>query len=409
MKAEDRAPDPAFLAMIPAVAAALRILGETDDLTLADLLELVQIPAPSLGEGRRAERFAERCREIGLESVRIDEAGNVLAKVPGAAEAAPILVAAHLDTVFPPGTDLTPRRSGDRISAPGIGDNTRGLAALLALGRALVGAGVETLHPIYLIATVGEEGIGDLRGVKHLFRRGSEWRDALAVIAVDGTGACKIVNRAIGSRRLRVVLTGPGGHSWADWGRVNPIHALGRITGELSGLLSIEDSASTLTVGRIGGGTSVNSIPSEAWLELDLRSTDGAALADLEGRAREAIERVAREEGERRREGTPDLEYGIEVIGDRPAGLTDPSSHLVKAAAAATRYIGEEPELATSSTDGNIPISLGIPTITLGAGGVSGGAHTEGEWYENEGGVKGLERLLLTLLLVAGVARRDGG
>lgn len=350
-------------------------------------------------------------------AVRQDEIGNVLATVPGGGAAGgsraelggeavppPIVVAAHLDTVFPAETDLTLRRSGERYLAPGISDNARGLAALLALGRALVGAGVQTVHPIALVATVGEEGIGDLRGVKHLFRSGSCWRGAAAFIGVDGTGLRRIVNRAIGSRRLRVVLSGPGGHSWADWGRVNPIHALGQVVAELSHLVSPRHSISTLTVGRIGGGTSINTIPSEAWLELDLRSIDSAELAELEVRSRGVIERVTREAGEWRRADTPGLGLRIEVIGDRPAGVTASSTALVMAASATTRFIGETPELAASSTDANVPIALGIPAIALGAGGSSGGAHTIDEWYENGGGVAGLERLLLTILAVAGVA-----
>lgn len=413
--------EPDRLAAIPAVARALRILRETDDVTIADQLVLVRIPAPSLAETRRAHHFAERCRALGLTAVRLDEAGNVLATVPGGggtsrpgvddvvSSTSSVVVAAHLDTVFPPETDLTPRRVGGRYVAPGIGDNARGLAALLALGRALVGGGVETLHPVSLVATVGEEGIGDLRGVKHLFREGSDWRNARAFIAVDGTGVRRVVNRAIGSRRLRVVLTGPGGHSWADWGTVNPIHILGQVVARVSRLVSPHQSATTLNVGRIGGGTSVNTIPTEAWLELDLRSEDGGELAGLETQVREVIERVAVEADEWRREATPGLAVHVEVVGDRPAGETPSSSTLVTAACAATRFIGETPELAASSTDANVPISLGIPAIALGAGGCSGGAHTEGEWYDNEGGVEGLERLLLTILAVAGVARPGAG
>jgi len=410
--------EPDQIAQHPAVARALRILRETDDITVADQLELVRIPAPSLAEEQRAARFAERCRSIGLTAVRRDEVGNVLATAAGhgrrmntdgvddvAAAIPPVVVAAHLDTVFPPGTDLTPRRSGNRYLAPGIGDNARGLAALLALGRALVASGVATVHPVWLVATVGEEGMGDLAGVKHLLRDGSYWRRALAFIAVDGTGVRRIVNRAIGSRRLRIALTGPGGHSWADWGTVNPIHVLGQVVAEVSRLVSPHQSVSTLNVGRISGGTSVNTIPAEAWLELDLRSEAAAALADLEVQAREVIDRVAGEADRSRRPGTAGLGVQIEVVGDRPAGQTTSSSTLVKAACAATRFIGETPELVASSTDANVPIALGIPAIALGAGGSSGGAHTEGEWYENESGVAGLERLLLTVLAVAGVAR----
>lgn len=407
---------------VPAVEYARRVIRERDDDTMNDLLELVQIPAPTMREGERASHFMERCREAGLIEPYLDEVGNVLARLPrggsaghssddggdqptgGSGTASPVLLAAHLDTVFPAETDLRPRREGARHLAPGISDNTRGLVALLALARALVEAGLETVRPVVFVGTVGEEGVGDLRGVKHLFRDGSPWRDAAAFIAVDGTGRRRIVNKAIGSRRLRVELSGPGGHSWADWGRVNPIHAMCQAISGLAGLVAPGNPRTTLTVGRVGGGTSVNTIPEEAWFELDLRSEDAGALADLESRARHLIEIAVREAVRARRTGTPTLEARIEVIGDRPAGTTPADSPLVTAAKAATRSIGEVPELVASSTDANVPISLGIPAIALGAGGRSGGAHTLGEWYDNEGGTAGLERLLLTLVAVAGIA-----
>lgn len=394
------------LTALPAVARARRLLREIDAETIADQVDLVQVPAPSLDEGARAAHFQERCRALGLGDTHLDEVGNVLVQLPASAtvqSAPPVLLAAHLDTVFPRETVLTPRWEGDRIYVPGISDNARGLAALLALGRALCGAGLRTRHPVVLVATVGEEGRGDLRGVKHLFREGSSWRSAAAFIGVDGTGMRRVVNQALGSRRLRMQLAGPGGHSWADWGRVNPIHAAGRAVAELASLLSPRDTRSTLNVGRIGGGTSINTIPADAWLELDLRSEEGHALAELETRARAAIELAVEEANRLRRAGTEALDLSIDLVGDRPAGLTPPGTPLVRAACAATAYLGEAPELVASSTDANMPISLGIPAITLGAGGRSGGAHTTEEWYENEGGVAGLERLLLSVLAVAGV------
>lgn len=394
------------LAALPAVERARRLLRETDSETIADQIDLVQVPAPSLDEGARAAHFRERCRTLGLGDTHLDEVGNVLVRLPASATAAsapPVLLAAHLDTVFPRETVLTPRWEGNRIHVPGISDNARGLAALLALGRAFYGAGLRTRHPVVLVATVGEEGRGDLHGVKHLFREGSSWRDSAAFIGVDGTGMRRIVNQALGSRRLRARLTGPGGHSWADWGRANPIHAAGGAVAELASLLSPRDTRSTLNVGRIGGGTSINTIPADAWLELDLRSEESHALAELETRARAAIEKAVAEANRLRRAGTEALDLRVDLVGDRPAGLTPPGTPLVRAAWAATAYLGEAPELVASSTDANMPISLGIPAITLGAGGRSGGAHTTDEWYENEGGVAGLERLLLTVLAVAGV------
>jgi acetylornithine deacetylase/succinyl-diaminopimelate desuccinylase-like protein len=389
------------LARRTAVADARRILYETDDETLADQLELVRIPAPPFGEAERADRVRARLEEAGLADVVIDDAGNVLGRLPGPGEAPPILVSAHLDTVFPVETDLTVRRAGERILAPGIADNARGLAALIALARALVRAGVEARHPIVFAATVGEEGVGDLRGVKHLFREGSPWRGAAAFLSLDGTGRRRIVHQAIGSRRLRATVRGQGGHSWADWGMANPIHALGIATAELARYVPPRRPRTTLTVGRTGGGTSVNVIPSEAWIELDLRSEAPRALADLEARTRHALEGAVDEVNRHRRLGTPPLELEVEVIGDRPSGMTPPDSAIVAAARAATRLIGEIPELAASSTDANVPIALGIPAIAMGAGGISGGTHTAQEWYVNEGGPEGLERALLTTLALA--------
>jgi acetylornithine deacetylase/succinyl-diaminopimelate desuccinylase-like protein len=397
-------PDIGALARLPTVREAIRILHETDGETIADQLRLVQLPAPTLEESTRAAHFRVRCIELGLEDPRIDAAGNVLAWLPNSTDRAePVLVAAHLDTVFPAGTALVPRRVGKRIFTPGIADNARGLAALLALGRAMTRAGVRTERTVVLIATVGEEGNGDLSGVKHLFREGSDWRAAAAFIGVDGTGRRRIVNQAVGSRRLRVVVRGPGGHSWADWGRANPIDAVGQVITELKRRISPLPEKSTLTIGRIAGGTSINTIPAEAWLELDLRSEDHDVLIGLEAKARAVIEAAVRDTDDQRRPGTPALTVQLELIGDRPAGRTPPDTPLVAAARAATEFIGETPELLSSSTDANIPISLGIPAITLGAGGDSGGAHTTEEWYENDGGPAGLERLLLTILAIAGV------
>ncbi|HEX7051599.1 MAG TPA: M20/M25/M40 family metallo-hydrolase [Longimicrobiales bacterium] len=398
------------LVRIPSVARARRIIGETDAQTLADQAELAAIPAPPFGEAARAERIGVRFDEIGLADVATDAEGNVLARLP-TAEAATgnggpgvVLLAAHLDTVFPAHTPLDVRREGSRLCAPGIADNARGLAALLTLARALVRARVATRRPVVFAATVGEEGIGDLRGVKHLFREGSRWREAAGFITLDGTGRRRIVHRALGSRRLRAVVRGPGGHSWADWGVANPIHALGPAVAELARIVPPRRPRTTLSVGRIGGGTSVNAIPGEAWLEVDLRSEDPRTLGDLEARVRYTIEDAIHRANARRRRGTSALELRIDVIGDRPSGQTPRDADIVVAACAATRFIGEAPELIASSTDANLPIALGIPAIAIGAGGRSGGTHTPFEWYDNEGGPDGIQRALLTVLAIAGAA-----
>ncbi len=407
--ADDRLP------ALPALEAARRHIRETDDRTLADMVELVQVPSPPFGEAERGARMRERFLELGLADVVRDDIGNVLARVPGsgadeasvgdgaAARPAPVLVAAHLDTVFPGDTPIHVRREHGRIHAPGISDNCRGLAALLAVSRALRYAGIRPAAPLVFVANVGEEGVGDLRGMKRLFREGSPWRAIQAFISVDGTGVRRIVTRGVGSRRLRVSVEGPGGHSWADWGAPNPVNALGLGIAELARLTPPRQPRTVLTVGRIAGGTSVNAIPNGAWLELDLRSEAGEPLHDLEAQVRRIFGQATAEANARRRRGTPALSLGVELIGDRPTGETPPSSALVRAARAATRAIEETAELVSSSTDANAPMALGIPAIAMGAGGEAGGTHTTDEWYANDKGPEGIERVLLTILGVTGV------
>jgi len=254
------------------------------------------------------------------------------------------------------------------------------------------------------VANVGEEGVGDLRGMKHLFREGAPWRASQAFVSVDGTGVRRIVTRGVGSRRLRITVEGPGGHSWADWGAPNPVNALGLGIAEVARLTPPRQPRTVLTVGRIAGGTSVNAIPDAAWLELDLRSEAGEPLHDLEAQVRRIFGQGTAEANARRRRGTPALSLSIELIGDRPTGETPPTAPLVRAARAATRAIDETPELVSSSTDANAPMALGIPAIAMGAGGEAGGTHTLEEWYSNEKGAAGIERVLLTILGVTGIA-----
>jgi acetylornithine deacetylase/succinyl-diaminopimelate desuccinylase-like protein len=374
-----------------------------DDRTLADQLELVAIPAPPFGEDERAARLLARFREIGLADVHRDAEGNVLGTLPGEERAEPVVVAAHLDTVFPAGTDVAPRREGGRIHAPGITDNARGLAGMLAVARILTAAALRPRRPIVFAGTVGEEGAGDLRGVKHLFREEGGLRGAAAFVALDGSGLRRIVHRAIGSRRLRVEVDGPGGHSWADRGSANPITVLGAAAAQLATLALPDPARTSLTAARIGGGTSINAIPDAAWLELDLRSEAPGALPRLEDAVRAVLARAVEEENARRRAGTAAVTVRIQVIGDRPSGETPPRDPLVQAASAITYGLGQKPELVGSSTDANVPMALGIPAIALGVGGDSGGIHTTDEWYSNEQGALGVERALLIVLAAAGV------
>ncbi|HEX6134384.1 MAG TPA: M20/M25/M40 family metallo-hydrolase [Longimicrobiales bacterium] len=372
-------------------------IRETDDLTLKHMCDATAIPAPGGAEAARGRWFADRLHDLGL-SPMTDAAGNVYAVTPCADPAAgQLVIAAHLDTVFAPGTTVDVRRDATRITAPGISDNARGLAGALAIARALHATGWPTRSPVTFVATVGEEGAGDLRGVKHYI--GHSGQRTAAFIALDGAGASRIINAGVGSRRVRVTFCGAGGHSWSDWGVPNAIHAAGRAIAALAALPLKAAPRTTLSVGRIAGGTSINAIPGEAWFEVDLRSEALAPLRDLEAAVRQAIERARGAEA-----GARELTVAVEVFGDRPAGRTDESHALVRAAIGATRNIGLTPELASSSTDANVPMSVGIPAIAIGAGGDSGGTHTLREWYDNRGGAAGLERALLVVLETAGIA-----
>ena len=384
------------------VREARRQLEAGDARVLREQRELTEIPAPPFGEAARARRMAELMEDAGLDRVETDEEGNVLAMLdaggagPGATPDL-LVVSAHLDTVFPPETDVRVRERGDRLVGPGISDDGRGLAALLAVARVLARGDIALGRPVLFAATVGEEGAGDLRGVRHLFREDGAARGATGFLSLDGAGMNRIVSAGLGSRRFRIAVEGPGGHSWVNWGTPNPIHALGSAISRWTRLPLSEDPAATLTVARWGGGTSINAIPQEAWVELELRCVSEAVLEDLEIRVREILDAVLLDAN--RGTSAEPLRARVEGMGRRPAGETDPGSPLVLSAAAATRVMGGTPELVVSSTDANIPMALGIPAITMGAGGEAGQAHTTEEWYRNVQGPEGILRALLTLVL----------
>jgi acetylornithine deacetylase/succinyl-diaminopimelate desuccinylase-like protein len=381
----------------PQVQAARDHLHAHDDQTVAEQVALSEIPAPPFGEEQRGRAMAERMEDSGLGNVDVDGEGNVTGWY-GEPGPAPMVVAAHLDTVFPAGTDVEVQHKGDRILGPGIGDDGRGLAAILALARSLAAGGIRPGRPLLVVATVGEEGAGDLRGVRHLFGPEGAARDASAFVSLDGAGHRRIVNRAVGARRWRVTARGPGGHSWVDWGTPNPIHALGRAVARLEELP--RPGSLTLSVGRIGGGRSVNAIPEEAWMEVEIRSRVEEELAHTARTVQALLETAVRATSEARRQGTGPLTLEMEVMGERPAGATPAGAPLVQAAVAATTVLGYRAELASSSTDANVPMALGIPAITMGAGGEAGQAHTLQEWYRNVEGPEGILRALLTLLLL---------
>jgi acetylornithine deacetylase/succinyl-diaminopimelate desuccinylase-like protein len=383
----------------PGVREAQRYLEEDDERVLSEQCELSEIPAPPFGEAPRARRMAELFRETRLEHVELDAEGNVLGWL-GRGSGDPLILSAHLDTVFPDGTDVRVQRKGDRLIGPGISDDGRGLAALLGLARVLRRGNLHVQGPLLFAATVGEEGAGDLRGVRHLFRGGGPAARARGFISLDGAGMNRIVASGLGSRRFRVIVTGPGGHSWVNWGTANPIHALGEAVSRWTKMPLPEDPPATLTVARWGGGTSINAIPQEAWVELELRCVSEDILARLEAGIRRTLADVLSGVAASAAPGTEGLRAEIEDIGTRPAGETDSRELLVQAAVAATRALDATPELAVSSTDANIPMSLGVPAITMGAGGEAGSAHTTDEWYRNVQGPDGILRALLTVLLV---------
>ncbi len=366
---------------------------------------IARIAAPGGSEQQRAQWVARRFRALGLVDVRSDEAGNVIGRRPGTldGELPSVAVCAHMDTVFPEDTALAITQHGARLTGPGVGDNARGLAVTLAIARAIDGRHLRTRAPVDFVATTGEEGRGDLRGAKHYFAvHGGTTR---AAIALDGAGDDRIVHRALASRRLRVTIAGPGGHSWNAFGVANPVHALSLAAARMARVPLPTDPRATLSIGRIGGGISVNAIPEDAWLEVDLRALSPTTLESLHAAVLASSHAAVDDENARRTPGTDALACTIDLIGDRPGGETAPDHPLVQLAVEATRVIGREPELAAASTDANVPISLGIPAIAIGAGGQGGDAHTPAEWYDNTDGTLGMAR---ALAVVVGAAGLDG-
>jgi acetylornithine deacetylase/succinyl-diaminopimelate desuccinylase-like protein len=391
----------------PAVRAARAHIERSDDATLASQAMLSAIPAPTGAEGARARRVAEALSEAGLTGVTTDRAGNVLAWLGEPAGAAPMVLAAHLDTAFGPDVAVGVTRRGTRLEGPGVSDNARGIAALVTVAAALVRAGARPRRPLVFAATVGEEGAGNLRGTRYLFDGGAPHPlRPHAFVALDGAGVQRVVHRALGSRRYRVTFRGPGGHSWAAFGVANPAAAVGRAAAALADLPAPGPDAprSTCAVVRIGGGTALNSIPAEAWLDVDLRSEAGAALDALERQLRAATRAAAEAEDRRRAPGTQPLAAAVTLLGERPAGVTPRAHPLVQAALAANRALGWDVELAAASTDANVPIALGVPAIALGAGGRGGDVHRTTEWYENVEGPAGVLRALLVTLAMTELA-----
>ncbi|NIA26502.1 MAG: M20/M25/M40 family metallo-hydrolase [Desulfobulbaceae bacterium] len=369
---------------------------------LGNLIELTEIPAPPFGEVERAGRFAGMLREAGLSDVVIDDVGNVIGRRPGRTGDRVVAYTAHLDTVFPAGTDVSVRVEGETLHAPGVGDNTRGLVVLLGVLRALQHAAIETDADILFVGNVGEEGLGDLRGVKHLFREDGPRIDTM--IAVDGGKIERIIYGGVGSHRYRVTFEGPGGHSWGAFGTANPHHALGRaiaLFDQDAPAVTASGEKTSYNIGRIGGGTSINSIPFESWMEVDMRSGSQRKLDDIDAVLQSAVQRALNEENSARLEGPP-LTVNIERVGTRPAARGDSRSPLVQHAVAAMREFGLEANLKISSTDANYPISIGVPAITLSRGGIGEDSHSPAESWQDKNGHIAIQIGLLTVLAEAG-------
>lgn len=371
---------------------------------LEEQIRICSIPATPFGERERAEYLCRRLIELGFYDSHMDAEGNCLALRRGKKLNPLVVVSAHLDTVFPDGTNFTVRCEHGKLFAPGIADDGCGLVALIGIVQALQECAVETAGSLLFVGTVGEEGEGNLRGARYLLNKG-EWSGRVdGFISLDGAGAERVTHAALGSRRYRLRLQGIGGHSWGDFGAANPVHALGRAVARLVSYPLPTDPRTTFNVGRIEGGSGVNVIPTEASMDVDLRSASAEELHRLDAFFRRTAREAVDDENSARRAGDPPLELDLKLIGDRPSGETPADSLIVQLAVEATRAVGMSPRLNRSSTDSNIAISLGIPAITIGAGGTSGNSHTLDEWYDPHGREIGLQRALLVLLGLTGQA-----
>jgi len=396
----------ARLAGLPEVRAAFNRFRFEEPQFARWQMEASRVPAPPFGETPRAEWLAERFREAGLNDVEIDEVGNVFGVRPAHGRRF-ISVSAHIDTVFPTSTPLNIRQQGSRLYGPGVSDNGAGIAAILAIASVLNSSQIVHPLPFVFIGNVGEEGEGDLRGMRHVFQT-PRWRDAIAYsVIIDGAGSDTVVAEALGSRRFEVVARGPGGHSWSDFGAPNPIIALARAIQSLSETPVPSSPKTTFNVGVIRGGTSVNSIPESASMRVDLRSTSMAEIDRLERALRIALDHAVDAENQpalaRNPRRTQIVQCEVVEIGNRPAGELAADARILKVVRAVDAQIGNTAQVQRASTDANVPLSLGREAIAIGGGGTGGGAHTLQEWFDCNGRELGLRRILLTMLALSAV------
>ena len=407
--AEAQAPSPSIdverLVNHPKFKAAQNFIDRDHDRFVREIIQITEIEAPPFKEDKRGKAYLEMLRQNGLASVEMDPEGNVMGVRKGVGAGPLIAIAAHLDTVFPEGTNVKVKRAGTRLSAPGVGDDSRALAVLLAIIRAMDAAKIQTDSDILFVGNVGEEGPGDLRGMRYLFQKGP-YKDKIKMfISLDGSGLGNdITNGALGSKRYKVTFKGPGGHSYGSFGLVNPAFALGNAIAKFSQMQVPFKPKTTFNVGVIGGGTSVNSIPFESWMEVDIRSESRDELnkagETFLGLMHEAVD----QENKVRSTAQGKIELDMKLIGERPSGETPLSSPLVQTASAVIRAFGMNPTYSISSTDANIPISMGIPGVTLDAGGRGGRNHSLDEWIDVEktASVNGINVAMAILLSLAG-------
>ena len=403
-------PDDAAMARIvgsPGFKAAVATLDREHDRTVADIVTLTEIPAPPFKEAAKGRAYMAMLKAEGLSDVEMDAEGNVmgLRRGTGPAGGQVVVLAAHQDTVFPEGTAVKVRREGTRLSAPGVGDDTRSLAVVLAYIRALDAAKIRTRTDILFVGDVGEEGPGDLRGMRYLFGKG-KYKDRIkAFFSMDGNEAQRVTYGAVGSRRYRVAFHGPGGHSYGAFGIVNPMAAMGHAIDQLYETKVAASPKTTFAASVVGGGVSVNSIPADTWLEVDMRSESKAELAKLDARFLAVLKEAEAHENAARDTRLGKVSVTPKLIGERPTGATSTDAAIVRTTAAAVRAMGYTTDLSASSTDSNIPISLGIPAVTIGSGGTGGRAHSLDEWIDvaKPESVRGMSVGLAALLAMAGV------
>ena len=383
------------------IKSAFEYIDSIEGETNSDLIELTQIEAPPFLEKERALALQKMFADAGADNLFIDEVGNVVVIKKGTEGGKVVALDAHLDTVFPEGTNVTVQQKGDTLFAPGIGDDTRGLSMLLAIFKAMKHSNIKTKADIWFVATVGEEGLGDLRGVKYLFRDGAAKIDSW--ISIDGGAIGRVNNAGLGSVRYKAMFTGKGGHSWGAFGLANPHHALGYAIKEFAqNAMEYTNNGpkTSFNIGRIGGGTSVNSIPFESWMEVDMRSVDKNRLNEIDAIFKSSMQTALEAYNDSGIEDKISME--LIKIGDRPSGELALETPLVQRSISATTLFGYEPSLTRGSTNSNIPISLGVPAVTIGRGGIGGGAHSLNEWWLNENGAEAIKLALLLTVAEAG-------